>query len=114
VAAGARTDVQDAPAHVSERRTLRLCPIVVVGEEPPGSQRRPDLAVVALELRLTGDAALEVVEEQAPEGVLPGSEDPGYAASEVRSPSSPAIGRIAAMTLRMWSSSSRPRPSAPA
>ncbi|HKO74339.1 MAG TPA: hypothetical protein VJU01_03415 [Gaiellaceae bacterium] len=59
--------------HVPEHGALRLCPVVVVGEEPPGSHRRPDLAVVALELRLPGDAALEVVEEQAPEGVLPGS-----------------------------------------
>jgi len=84
----------------------------VFGEEPFGAHGRPDVTVVALELRLPG-SSFEVVEEQKPEGVLIASEDPGYAASEVRKPSSAAIGRIAAITFRMWSSSSRPSSSAP-
>ena len=85
---------------------------IVFGEEPLGAQGRPDVAVVALELRLSSPS-FEVVEEQEPEGVLVAAEDPGYAASDVRRPSSAAIGRIAATTFRMWSSSSRPSSSAP-
>ncbi|HET6657061.1 MAG TPA: hypothetical protein VFG61_04115 [Gaiellaceae bacterium] len=46
-----------------EDRLLRLCPIVVSGEEPTGAHRRPDFTVLPLELRLPGNSALEVVEE---------------------------------------------------
>ncbi len=108
----ARADVEHPPADELERGPLRLDPLIVFGEEPLGAHGRPDVAVVALELRLSGPS-FEVVEEQEPEGVLVAPEDPGYAASDVRRPSSAAIGRIPATTFRMWSSSSRPSSSAP-
>ena len=95
-----------------ESGPLRLDPLSVLGKEPLGAHGRPDLPIVALELGFPGPSS-EMVEEQEPEGVLVASEDPGYAASDVRRPSSAAIGRIAAITFRMWSSSSRPSCSAP-
>ena len=110
--AGARADVEYASVDMLEGVALDPCPVVVVGEEPLGAQGRADGSVVALELRLPG-SSFEVVEQQAPEGVLLAKEDPGYAASEVRRPSSAAIGLIAATTFVMWSSSSRPSSSAP-
>jgi hypothetical protein len=70
--------------------------------------------VVALELRLARVAPFQVVEQEPPEGVLLAFEGSGYAASDVRRPSSPAIGLIAATTFLMCSSSSSPRSSAPA
>jgi hypothetical protein len=70
------------------------------------------VTVVSFEPRLARPAR-EVVEQEAPEGVLVLAQDPGYAASEVRRPSSAAIGRIEATTFVMWSSSSTPSSSAP-
>ena len=109
---GARTDVEHASVNMLEGVALDPCPVVVVGEEPLGAHCRADGPVVALELWLPG-SPFEVVEQQAPESVLLAAENPGYAASEVRRPSSAAIGLIAATTFVMWSSSSRPSPSAP-
>jgi hypothetical protein len=97
----ARADVEHSAADELERGPLRLDPPSVLGEEPLGAHSRPDVAVVALELRLLPGSSFEVVEERKPEGVLIASEDPGYAASDVRKPSSAAIGRIAAITFRM-------------
>ena len=110
--AGARADVEHAPADEAECLLLRLDPVVVLGEEPFRPERRPRVPVVALELRLAG-LSFQVVEQEPPESVLGRVEGPGYAASEVRKPRSAAIGRMAATTLRMWSSSSRPSASAP-
>ena len=107
-----RPDVQHPPSDELERSPFLLQPVVVVGEEPLGAHGRPDVAVVALENGLSGPP-FEVVEEQEPKGVLVAPEDAGYAASDVRRPSSAAMGRIAATTLRMWSSSSTPSSSAP-
>ena len=100
VTPGACADVEDAPADELERGSLRLDPLIALGEEPLGAHGRPDVTVVALELRLPG-ASFEVIEEQQPEDVLLAPEDPSYAASDVRRPSSTAIGRIAATTFRM-------------
>src|ERR1044071_670606 len=52
VPAGARTDVEHASFDVLENRPLRLGPVVVAREEPRGAHGRPDVPVVALELRL--------------------------------------------------------------
>jgi len=106
------SDVEDAAPNELEGRLLRLHPVGVLGEEPFGPERRPDLAVVALELGLAR-APHEVVLEKAPKSVFVRVQDPCYAASEVRRPSFAAIGRIAATTFVMWSSSSRPSSSAP-
>ena len=97
---GAGADVEDPAADEAERLPFGLDPVVVAAEEPLRPERRPGLAVVALEPR---DAALavEVIEEEAPERVLIRVEASGYAASEVRRPSSAAIGRMAATTFRM-------------
>jgi hypothetical protein len=110
---GTGADVEHAAAYEAERGLLGLRPVVVLGEEALRAQRRPDGAVLTLELGLSR-ASIEMVEQQPPKGVLAALEDPGYAASEVRRPSSPAMGRIAATTFRMCSSSSSPSSSAPA
>ena len=112
VPAGARADVEHASVNMLEGVALDPCPVVVVGEEPLRAQGWADGSVVALELRLPG-SPFEVVEQQSPEGVLLAAEDSDYAASEVRRPSSAAIGLIAATTFVMWSSSSTPSSSAP-
>ncbi|HEY7004519.1 MAG TPA: hypothetical protein VH281_09575 [Gaiellaceae bacterium] len=105
-------EVEDPALDEAERLTLRLDPLVVGREEPLRTQRGPGVAVVALEAGLAG-SPLEVIEQEAPERVLVRVEDPGYAASEVRRPSSAAMGRMAATTFRMWSSRSTPSSSAP-
>jgi hypothetical protein len=73
----------------------------VLREEPLRPERRACLTVVAFQPGLSG-VSFQVVEQKPPEGVLVALEDSGYAASEVRKPSSAAIGRIAATTFRMW------------
>jgi hypothetical protein len=112
VPARARTDIEHPAPHETERLALGPGPRVVLGKEQLGGQRRPGIPVVALELRLPG-LAVEVVEQKPAEGVFARVENGAYAASDVRSPSSAAIGRIAATTFRMWSSSSTPSSSAP-
>lgn len=62
VSAGARADVERASLDVLEGGALGLGPVVSVGEEPLGAERRPGVPVVALELGLACPP-FQVVEE---------------------------------------------------